>query len=287
VLEKSKSQGWHKSPQERNFMSHRTKFLVVLIVPVLTVVLFPYSPAGPANVYITDFANTENPISEGGRWTNGKAEGVDWFDVETTPGRAFGNQTTGDYTDPTALLKGSWDSDQSVTAKVFCSKPTSKYYQEVEIRLRSTITAHRCTGYEILWRCLTNKDAYTQVVRWNGPVGNFTYLDDKHMGVGNGVADGDIVSASIVGDLISVYRNGSLLFTANDKTYKTGNPGIGFNYGVGTTNADFGFTSFAATNVKAQEQSHLCPRADKGAEINIHLDFAQAASCWDSRPVFF
>jgi hypothetical protein len=34
------------------------------------------------------------------------------------------------------------------------------------------------------------------------------------------------------------------VITATDKTYATGNPGMGFNYGVGKTNADFGFSSY-------------------------------------------
>jgi hypothetical protein len=31
---------------------------------------------------------------------------------------------------------------------------------------------------------------------------------------------------------------------ATDDTYKEGNPGIGFNYGVGDSNVDFGLTYF-------------------------------------------
>lgn len=197
--------------------------------------------------YTTNFPLTENPISEGGRWLNGKHDGIDWTDVATTPGKAFGDPSTGGYTDPTAILKGAWGPDQTVTAKAFCAKPTASYYQEVEIRLRSAVSAHSITGYEILFRCLTDSNAYTQVVRWNGPVTQFTYLDQRS-GVGYGVADGDTVSASIVGNVITVYRNGSKVLSVTDNTYTTGNPGMGFNYGVGSTNADFGFTSFTATS---------------------------------------
>jgi hypothetical protein len=48
---------------------------------------------------------------------------------------------------PTALLTGTWGKNQTVKAKVFSRNQTEKYYQEVEIRLRSTLTRHRCTGY--------------------------------------------------------------------------------------------------------------------------------------------
>ena len=263
---------------ESGHMSHRVKILLSVAASLLVGALFQSCSAKHGNTYTTNFSRTENPISESGNWTNGKADGLDWFDVETSPGRAFGNQTTGEYTDPTAILKGNWGPDQTVTAKVFCNNPTSSYYQEVEIRLRSSISAHSCTGYEIFWRCLTDSNAYTQVARWNGPVRDFTYLDNKHSGVGYGVANGDTVSASMVGNLISVYRNGSLLFTVTDSTYKTGNPGMGFNFGVGTTNADFGFTSYTASDTTTLSQSHFPVRTDDAYEIHDGMNRKLSAS---------
>ena len=226
-------------------MLRKILVLLVTIVVILPGCSFYGSEPKPMNFYTTNFGKSENPISEKGHWKNGKADGIDWYDVQTTPGKAFGTQTKGEYTDPTAVLTGNWEPNQMVTAKVFYKNPPSKYCQEVEIRLRSNITANSCTGYEVFWRCLTNKDAYTNVARWNGAVRDFNYIA-THGGAGYGVADGDTVSASIIGDVISVYRNGSLLFTVKDSTYKTGNPGMGFNFGVGATYADFGFTQFTA-----------------------------------------
>ena len=52
------------------------------------------------------------------------------------------------------------------------------------------------------------------------------------------------VEATIVGNVIKGYLNGVEVITATDKTYAAGNPGMGFNYGVGQTNADFGFSSY-------------------------------------------
>jgi len=241
----------------------------------LTLVPISHAPLLPSTTHTTSFPNAENPISEGDKWVNGRADGVDWFDVKTTPGKAYGNRSTGNYTDPTAILKGSWDPDQTVSARVFCTKPTSKYYQEVEIRLRSTMTAHSCTGYEIFWRCLTDSNGYTQVVRWNGAVGDFTYIDKRHTGVGYGVADGDTVSASIVGNLISVYRNGALIFTTSDSTYRDGSPGMGFNYGVGTTNTDFGFTSFTATDTGTLGESRFGVRSGIPYEFLTCMNWVQ------------
>ena len=86
-----------------------------------------------------------------------------------------------------------------------------------------------------------------EVVRWNGPLGDFTYLS-RNQGAQFGVSNGDIVKATILGDEISVYVNNSLIVTVKDNTFVNGNPGMGFNYGCEDTYGDFGFTSFMATD---------------------------------------
>jgi hypothetical protein len=201
--------------------------------------------------YTTSFGATENPISEAGHWVNGQAVGLDWKDVQTTPGLAFGADTSGvpHYNDPTAILTGTWGPTQTVQATVHSvNQQTGNVYEEVEIRLRSAITAHGITGYEINFRC--NHDAatwYTDIVRWNGPLGNFTFL--SHLTSGPGISDGDVVKATIVGGVITVFINGKQVNQATDNTFTTGNPGIGFYLdGAAGLNADYGFTSFTATD---------------------------------------
>jgi hypothetical protein len=77
------------------------------------------SQSSSAKSYTTSFLLTENPISEGGNWINGKAVGLDWANVQTTPGLAFGTETgSGGYDDSTALLTGSWGADQHVKATI-------------------------------------------------------------------------------------------------------------------------------------------------------------------------
>ena len=209
--------------------------------------------ATSSRVYSTTFTLSENPISEGGNWTNGKADGIDWSDVATTSGLAFGTQGGNDscpvcYNDSTALLTGNWGPDQTVTATVHSVNQTSVWIEEVELRLRSSISAHSNTGYEILFRALKSDLSYVQIVRWNGPLGDFTYL----AGIGNigvGISDGDMVSASIIGNVITAYINGVLILTATDNTYPTGKPGMGFFLrGPSTLSGDFGFTSFSASD---------------------------------------
>ena len=193
--------------------------------------------------YRTRFQLNEDPISEGGRWINGAKDGIDWYDVITKNGVAYGAVTKGDYTDPTALLKGVWGKNQHGKGKVFSRNQTEKYYQEVEIRLRSSLMPQNCTGYEVFWRCLKTPKAYVEIVRWNGKVKDWTSLK-KHTGAKYGVKDGDLVEATIIGNVIKGYLNGVELISVTDDTYKEGTPGIGFNYGVGESNVDFGFTYF-------------------------------------------
>ena len=200
--------------------------------------------------YHSDFPKTENPISEGDHWINGGSAGLDWGNVLTTPGKVFGDQTPDSppYKDPTAILTGNWGANQAAEGTVYSINPNSNYYQEVEIRLRSSISAHRITGYEIFSRCLKTEQAYISIVRWNGPLGDFTELTHLN-GSQYGVKTGDVLKATIIGNVITGYINGVKVTQTTDGTYKTGNPGVGFNFGVGNTNADFGFTNFSASSL--------------------------------------
>ncbi len=201
-------------------------------------------PTGkPVRSYTTRFQVDEDPISEDGTWINGGKDGIDWCNVITKNGVAYGAVSQGAYTDPTALLAGTWGKNQTVKARVFSRNQTKKYYQEVEIRLRSTLTPHRCTGYEVFWRCLKTQKAYVEIVRWNGKLGEWTSLK-KHTGAQYGVKDGDLVEATISGNVIKGYVNGVEVISAMDNTYKEGNQGIGFNFGVEHSNGDFGYTSY-------------------------------------------
>jgi hypothetical protein len=200
--------------------------------------------------YTTNFTLTENPISESGRWINGQAVGLDWKNVRTTPGLAFGADASGNpnYNDPTALLTGSWSPNQTVQATVrSVNQQSGKVYEEVELRLRSTITAHSITGYEVLFRCNHDDSWYTDIVRWNGPLGNFTIL--RHVTSGPGIFNGDVVKATIVGSTITAYINGVQVNQVTDSTFANGNPGMGFYlHGIANANADFGFTTFTASD---------------------------------------
>ena len=216
--------------------------------------------------YQTTFKTNEMPLSEGGLWLNGRKDGIDWADVLVKNGRAYGEVTRmtarekrveqadlgagavsgvaeGDYDDPTAVLVGNWGKNQYARARVFSKKQTNKYFQEVEIRLRSSMKPHWCDGYEVFFRCLKTGEGYAEIVRWNGKIGDFTSLK-KLIGKQYGVKDGDLIEASIVGSAIKGYINGKEMISATDGKIKSGSPGIGFNFFVGNTNVDHGLTSF-------------------------------------------
>jgi hypothetical protein len=220
----------------------------------------------PVMSYRTEFGHNETPILEGGAWLNGRRDGIDWADVLVRDGRAFGEVTRmraaerrteqgnlgtgadtsapeGDYDDPTAVLAGTWGPNQYAKARVFSRNQTDGYFQEVELRLRSQMAPHFCAGYEVFWRCLTSDAGYVEIARWNGRVGDFTSLA-KLVGPNYGVGDGDIIEASIVGNVITGWRNGVEVISATDDKFISGSPGIGFNFGVGNTNVDHGLTYF-------------------------------------------
>lgn len=230
-------------------------------------VLAPFcAPALEARSYSTRFATAENPISEDGKWTNGKSVGLDWADVATVRGLAFGLESgsTG-YDDSTALLRGPWGADQWATATVYSQNQIGgSIYEEGELRLRISLSPHRCTGYEILFRCLKNSDSYVQIVRWNGPLGSFTYLADQK-GPKCGISDGDVVKATIVGNVITAYINNVQVVQAVDDTYSSGNPGMGFFLqGASGVNRDYGFSSFTASD----EPEAVTPSPPAGSSAN-------------------
>ena len=209
----------------------------------------PFVDLASHDTYTTNFPLTENPISEDGHWINGKVVGLDWANVATIQGLAYGTESGGNgYDDSTALLSGKWGSNQMVQATVHTVKQNDKIYEEVELRLRSRLSAHKATGYEINFRCSKTANAYAQIVRWNGPLGSFTYLASAG-GQQYGVANGDVVKATIIGNVITAYINGTQVLQATDKTYTTGRPGMGF-FLAGATgvNKNYGFTNLTASD---------------------------------------
>lgn len=198
--------------------------------------------------YSTTFPLTETPISESGEWINGGVVGLDWNDCATVEGMAIGSGGH-DYSDSTALLAGTWGSNQDVTVTLYRGpNVVEDNWPEVEIRLRSSLSPHVCTGYEILYSLKSDANCYVSIVRWNGALGDFTQLIGAS-GVQFVSTNGSTLRATAIGNTISLYQNGILLMSAVDDTFTDGSPGIGFD--SNSTSFDyttFGFTGFAATD---------------------------------------
>jgi hypothetical protein len=120
-------------------------------------------------------------------------------------------------------------------------------WPEVSMRLRSSLSAHRCTGYEIS-NSLRGDDAYLIIVRWNGPLADFTYLLNV-TGRKYSVTTGDVLKATIVGNVITAYKNGIELGRVSDERFTSGQPGFGFNEG---TNGDYGISRFSTSSADSK-----------------------------------
>ena len=204
-----------------------------------------------AATFSTDFGSYEDPISEGGIWLNGQLDGADWNNCATLGGMVQGRQDGGggpSYNDSTALVTGAWGNDQTVSVTLFRGSVVEGDYPEVEIRLRSSLSSHFCTGYECFWSLRSTSDRYISIARWDGLFGDFTPLANV-----NGSTmpeDGDVLSATIVGSNIVMAINGNVVLTGTDSTWTNGMPGIGFDHhGPSSDDALFGFTSFTASDV--------------------------------------
>ena len=64
-----------------------------------------------------------------------------------------------------------------------------------------------------------------------------------------GVKDGDVVKATMIGNVLKVYINGVQMIQLSDDRFTNGNPGVGY-YLEGATGVigDFGFSRFMATD---------------------------------------
>jgi hypothetical protein len=196
------------------------------------------------------FRSLRTPISEGGKWINGGVVGLDWNNVATTTGFAYGTDPGQvAYADSWALLTSTWGQDQTVQATIKDHSPNTKCHQEHELVLRGSLAAHVATGYEVTVRATNDSSSYLLIARWNGAIGNFTYLTFLS-GSAYGVKTGDVFKATIVGNVITAYINGVQKARVTDNTYATGQPGMGFYLdnpaSCSGTNTNYGYANYTA-----------------------------------------
>jgi len=202
--------------------------------------------------YATTFPDTENPLSEGGRWINGLAVGLEWQDMQTGSGNCYASAINPDgFRDNAAHLIGYAPDHyiEGVVHKAGGYAPTDVH--ELEFLLRAICTANSFKAYEVLMDTAGN----FQYVRWNGPYNDFTFsvfTDGSGAGPGT-IAHDDVIRAMMVGDWLTLFKNGSQVYTARDVTagkLTTGNPGIGsYMRGNGNVLSSFGWQSIVAGNL--------------------------------------
>lgn len=215
----------------------------------VTWVFTTVNPAGAC--YATSFAAPGNPISEGGIWVTGFDTGLDWTNPKTISGNAVASiePTPTRFSDDIAHLNKSFTDfadDQYAQGTVYLApgyNGNNGGKHEVELLLRFQITPHGARGYEVLWGIT----GYIAVVRWNGPVGDYTPLYDP--GSGPIPVDGDVLRAEIVGSTISVFINDVFIASASNATWTEGQPGIGFWPVDGAIPENFGWKNFEAGNL--------------------------------------
>jgi hypothetical protein len=201
------------------------------------------------STYSTSFGATENPLSEGGRWINGGTVGLDWTNVQTTPGKAFATtlHNSSTYRDNIAHLAATFNANQQVSATIYRANGYSpSILDEIELLLRFQITAHSARGYEVMWEA---NGRYMAIAQWNGSYGNFAAMNFTNSPPTP--RDGDVLTAKIVGNTITVYVNGSLVLSdSTASTWNDGHPGIGFNpVTPGSTLGSYGWKNFTATSL--------------------------------------
>jgi hypothetical protein len=245
---------------EGSFMRFTSKACSGIAFLLLTVPLF-------ARTYNTSFPATENPICEGSpcNWIGGQTAGGNlWGNVQTTSGFAFGVTQPTTFGDPTAILTGTWGSNQTAqaTVKITGSLPG---VAEVELRLRNTVSANSITGYEA-YCSVVSGNPYCHIARWNGPNGQYCNIASGPQFLANN----DVIKATVADDasnnpVITMYRlvSGnwnqlmSVIDTGNNSggdpgcgsgkpQFHSGSPGIGF-YTSGSFN-NFGLSNFMATD---------------------------------------
>jgi hypothetical protein len=212
------------------------------------------SPAcPPAGAYSTNFSATENPLSEGGKWVVGKVNGLDWNNPVSASGKAYASVLSGAhgsrYDDSIAHLNASslpLTANQYAQGTVYLANGYSGASHEIELLLRFSIGAHDAHGYEVLW----GLTGYVAVVRWNGPLGNYTPVYDPGSGSIRIPRNGDVLRAEINGNMLVVKLNGGTVATVDlaavGTVWPSGQPGIGF-WPVDSANPiSYGWQSFEA-----------------------------------------
>jgi hypothetical protein len=180
------------------------------------------SEGGRDGTYMTDFPLDENPISEGGAWS---AIASPWLRVRTIDGIAKADAYVTGYNDNYAMLSG-FAPDVEITATIYVAGPPP--FGEILLLARMAHTETTLRGYEFLY----DGDGSVQLMRWNGPSGDFTPMGGEGTNPGP-LQDGDGLRMRVVGDTITIFHRRPpddwvQIGETTDSTFADGEPGFGF-----------------------------------------------------------
>jgi hypothetical protein len=187
-----------------------------------TAAIIPDLGTDPRGTYATDFPLVEDPISEGGAWS---AIASPWLRIRTIDGVAKADAYVTGYNDNYARLSG-FGPDVQITATVYIDGPPP--FGEVLLLARMADTATTLRGYEFLY----DGDGSVQLMRWNGPPGDFTPMGGETANPG-ALVDGDQLRMRVVGNTITIFHrrppdDWQQIGETTDDTFVDGAPGMGF-----------------------------------------------------------
>ena len=199
----------------------------------------------PQSVFSTTFPDDENPI--GADWLNGEADGLGWRNFKTIGGIACAAHTSADPTPPfddaIAQVKSSVIAlpanhyIEGIVKKVGGYNPGVTH--ELGLFVRFLISANSASGYE----AYLNFSGNHTLVRWNGPLNDFTPLASGNISTPTTPDDLDVVRFEADGTTISFYQNGNLRTQVTDSDFATGQTGLQSFMVVGGTPESYGYYS--------------------------------------------
>jgi hypothetical protein len=211
--------------------------------------------APPSTLFSTTFPNTENPLAGTG-WIQGLSTGIDWQNMQSTPGKCF----------LTALSPTEYDDNIAHRNPALGISSTRHYVQgtlgitggysppdahEMALHLFSTITANSIFTYEIL--CALRSTSIV-LMRWNGARGLFDQLATSS--TFSALSDGDVVRGEGIltagSPAMNIFVNAVNVLSFTDTSGSklvTGQPGLGGFARAGGTLASHFWKAFSCDTI--------------------------------------
>ena len=150
--------------------------------------------------------------------------------MQTANGTAFAGAHNQGYDDNYARLAGTWGANQTIEATVHINVGAQLGGNpEAILLVRATDDTNNIRAMEALF----SLGGSHGMVRWNGPLGNFTHASyncppGTPWAQGQPLKTGDRLKMTVVGTRFTMYQNDVVLWCTVDPTLVGGSPGIAF-----------------------------------------------------------